>query len=83
MNLKELQFKLEKMGVPQHMYSLKGGLPNDVYCISNKVFWWDVYYSERGKKFNLKRFLKEKEACLYFFNIIISDSSLKYYLNKA
>ncbi|WP_052447551.1 hypothetical protein [Clostridium polynesiense] len=62
MNLSELEVKLKEISIPKDAYSLKGGLQNEVFCISNENGRWEVYYSERGNKAALKIFTAEKEA---------------------
>jgi hypothetical protein len=82
MNLKELQEKLIILGVKEYWYSLKGGLPSESFCISKKTLWWEIYYSERGQKSNLKKFIFEKEACMFLYNLIISSNVIMNDLNK-
>lgn len=48
------------------MYSLlKGGYPNEAFCLINTEDGWEVYYSERGQKSGYRRFSSESEACEY------------------
>ena len=77
MNKKELAEKLILEGIRTDMYSLKGGLPNEAYCIDYEYEYgkWVVYYSERGNRNGLKYFDYENDACLYFYNLISNDSS--------
>lgn len=70
MNLMQLELELKKTNIPKYSYSLKGGLPNEVFCISNETRKWEIYYSERGNKTSLKTFEFEQEACDYFFTWI-------------
>ncbi|WLD94527.1 hypothetical protein [Alkalihalobacillus sp. AL-G] len=67
MTLIELQEKLNTMKIPQNFYSLDGGLPNEAYCIGYNKGKWEVYYSERGNKTDLKKFQSENEACNFFY----------------
>ncbi|MBU6121894.1 hypothetical protein [Hymenobacter siberiensis] len=53
---------------------LNGGLPNETYTIGKTTRGWEVYYSERGQKSNLKIFTSESEACKYFWDTIGGDS---------
>ncbi len=66
MNLMELEIELKKLEIPVNSYSLKGGLPNEAFCISSDNNQWEIYYSERGNKTLLKSFQSEQEACDYF-----------------
>lgn len=45
-------------------------LPTESYCIEKKDNKWQVYYRERGSKFDIKEFNLETEACEYFYNWI-------------
>lgn len=69
MTIIELEKALEEINVPKNAYSiLTGGLPNEQLCIVYEENVWKVYYSERGRKSDLKEFNNEKDACEYFFN---------------
>ncbi len=70
MNKNELKTILLKNNVPIDCYCLKGGFPNETLVLKKKLFTWEVYYSERGKKTGLTRFKKEEDACLYFFKLL-------------
>ena len=67
MNLLELEAIFEKEKVPKDLYSLKGGLPNESFCIEKVNNQWAVYYSERGRKSDLKPFDTEEKACLHLY----------------
>ena len=70
MDRKGLDAKLEKKKVPKDAYSLAGGLPNECFCME-KGKQWEVYYSERGLKTQLKEFATEDEACEYMYNKLL------------
>ena len=67
MTLEELEKKLAKSYIPSDMYSLKGGLPNEAYCVEKKNGKWHVYYSEHGIKITINNFTDEESAanCLW------------------
>lgn len=44
--------------------------PNKSYVIFLNGKEYGVYYSERGKKRKLQKFLKESYACTYFLKLI-------------
>lgn len=67
----ELHKLLLTSNTPTDLYSLNGGLPNESFCLNKEDDVWEVYYSERGVKSQLKRFESEEEACEYFYKIII------------
>lgn len=62
---------LMQKNIPNDLYSLKGGLPNERYCLNEFNGNWEVYYSERGVKSQLKDFSNEEEACEYLYNKLI------------
>lgn len=69
MNIYELERKLKLANVPQSCYSImKGGLPNEAYCLTTENRSWIVYYSERGIRSGLTVFKNESEACTYLYN---------------
>lgn len=70
MNIIELKKIFEDENVPRELYSLKGGLPNESYCIEQVNGQWEVYYSERGSKSSLKFFDTEEKACLYLYKSV-------------
>ena len=57
--------------VSKDLYSLKDGLPNESYCFNEQNGVWEVYYSERGTKSNIKIFNCKTEACEYFYTSLI------------
>jgi hypothetical protein len=71
MNKAQLQEMLDKRNVLYDLYSLKGGLPNEAYCLNENGEHWEVYYSERGVKSQLKQFDNEEEASEYLYNKVI------------
>ena len=70
MNLRELEIKLIEEGYNRDIYECYLEYPNEAYTIHKGKRKWEVYYSERGSKSNLKTFLSEKEACEYFYQQI-------------
>jgi hypothetical protein len=73
MNLQALEQKLSAAGIKKYWYSLSGGLPSEAHCLNQTKNGWEVYYSERGLKSNLKFFKKENDACDYFYKHITSS----------
>ena len=74
MNIKKL---LKEAKIPERYYYLNTKLTGDKYsrgdilCISVNNNKWEVYYTERGSKFDVKEFDSETGACEYFFNTCI------------
>jgi hypothetical protein len=70
-NKVELQNRLISENIRSDVYSLKGGLPNEAFCLAEINGQWEVYYSERGNKTGLRTFTNEEEACQYFYNQLL------------
>lgn len=68
-NINELKEKLNTAGVKQGDYVL-GGFWDDKFSIIQNENKWEVFFSERGNKNDLKVFETEQKACEYFFNYI-------------
>ena len=58
-----------------HGWYLGGGLLDDTVTLNRTANGWEVYYSERGKKYNVRTFPTEDEACRYFLAFISRDGS--------
>jgi hypothetical protein len=71
LNKNELEQRLVNSNVPKDQYCLTGGLPNEAYCLNNEGDEWEVYYSERGVKSQLKTFESEDDACDYFYRLLL------------
>ncbi len=71
MNKNELTFKLAQAGVRSDVYCLDGGLPSEAYCLNRTPEGWEVYYSERGVKTDLRLFDKEEDACSYLYRLLM------------
>ena len=54
---------------------LNGGLLGDTITLNRTNQGWEVYFSERGQKENLRTFRTEDEACRYFLAFIASGGS--------
>ncbi len=71
MNTEMLETRLKAEGVPDDMYTLTGGLPNESYCLNEADGKWEVYYSERGQKTGLEIFDREDEACERLYKLLV------------
>ena len=58
-----------------HGWSLTGELLDDTVTLNRTVDGWEVYYSERGQKYNVRTFTAEDEACRHFLAFIARDGS--------
>ncbi len=75
MNRESLKILLEENKVPSDQYSLKGGLPNESYCLEKlEDGTWSTYYSERGGKSGIKVFLSEDDACESLLQLLLPRS---------
>lgn len=70
MTKQELIQRLNQENIPPLSYSLDDGLPNDKYCLGETYNGWEVYYSERGIKYDVKTFSSEEEACDYLYECL-------------
>ena len=67
MNRKELQERLINENIPKGAYSLTAEFPYEATCLhyNEKGKVCEVYFGERGNKFDLQYFRTEEEACDY------------------
>jgi hypothetical protein len=81
MQIDQLQDKLDLEGVSPRSYSFTDDDIGEVYRIAeiNDMLGlgWEVYYSERGNKNSLLVFRTESEACDYFLDMILPDSTTR------
>ena len=77
MNRIELREVLTAEGIRSDAYSLEGGLYEDRLCIDEQYGAWVVYYVERGKRWNERRFDTEDEACRYLLELLRQDRSAR------
>lgn len=71
MDIKKLEKMIKSKNIPSDCYSImKGGLPNETYCLTSEDDNWIVYYSEKGNRSGIKKFKNELEACQYFYEKI-------------
>ena len=74
MKRSELIKALEELNTPKGLICL-GGIPNDCFCVKrishvDKPDTWEVYYSERGKKYDSVLFDCEEDAYDHLFDIV-------------
>ena len=64
MNVFQLKEILKTEGIAERYYLLDGkGVKEDKICIELVDEEWQVYYSERGKKYSLATYANESDAC--------------------
>jgi hypothetical protein len=72
MKIIDLEPFLFKLNIPESQFSINNvEFPNEEYCIFFRKPFWEVYYSEKGNKNNLKKFKSEEEACEYFVSLVL------------
>ena len=76
MDLSELEHALIVGG--HRGWYLAGGLLDDTCTLNRTAGGWEVYYSERGKKYDVRTFGTEDEACRYFLAWMNSNGSGKH-----
>ncbi len=78
MNKKELQDKLDLLGVDSNQYSLEGELNPDSIVLLNSYNNWEVFYfDERGGKDNEKVFTSESEACEHLYQLFVESKKIE------
>jgi len=78
MNRRELKKILDEEGFNPRRYSLRGGVPDECYCLDQLPSGrWSVYGSERGEKVEERLFDTEAEACDRFLYLLRRDPSTK------
>lgn len=70
MDRKSLKKILLESNIPNDLYALDGGLPNEAFCMDFVDDMWIVYYSERGVRTQIGHFKEEGEACECLFKEI-------------
>jgi hypothetical protein len=69
----ELQRILREDDIREDAYSLHGGKPEECLCMDSVGDEWLVYYVERGKATNVRRFASEDAACIYMLEVLRSS----------
>ncbi len=73
-NIRELKRILGKNKIHRGLYSFNKNYNDMSFCLNSTSNGWEVYYCERGEKFEYHRFNTEDEACRYFLNRLISTN---------
>jgi hypothetical protein len=69
-NTEELVSRLKSAGVPQHYYCINDE-QHESLCILKEADIWRVFLSERGTRYEERKFRVETEACEYFLARIL------------
>lgn len=70
MTVAELSSRLADLGVPGDYYCLNGE-QHEALCLLVEDQRWKVFLSERGVRYEERRFATEEEACEYFLARIL------------
>lgn len=65
MNIRQLEDELQRLGIPASLYSI-GVDRDEALCLLGEEGLWQVFFSERGSRQELRKFRDEDEACQYF-----------------
>lgn len=75
MNRQSVKKALMKAGVPVDIYHLGGkGRKDQKLCIEETPRGWLVYYSERGKKFDLSVYDSKEKACRELYRRLAEEA---------
>lgn len=77
LNLIDLERRLDEMKIEKNSYSLNGELKPNALIIYKNYSKWEVFFYEKGSRFNEKIFYSENDACNYLLNYFINN--YKYY----
>ena len=73
MNKSELSQKLRDKNVPKWWYHLDVIEYNDNFSLRQTETLWEVFFGERGIKYDLKTFDTEEDACEYLYGQLMED----------
>lgn len=72
MKIAELKLKLQELGIPQNIYSLKGNISNPGTVLYKNYAKWEVInVGDKGEQKITKIFYTEEEACQFILNQFI------------
>jgi len=69
--------QLEAANVDPRFYSVFQGSSDECYCLKDTPSGFVTFYSERGKHVSEREFAAETEACEYFLQWVLHDSSVR------
>ena len=78
LTVRRLKRILDQEGINPKSYSLRGGLPDERYCLEQAGDGlWSVYGSERGHRVSERFFQTEAEACEQLLYLVRRDPSTR------
>jgi hypothetical protein len=75
-NVIQLLSKVAQRGADIQAVYTGDGSPEDRYAIVLENDLWNVYYMERGERFESKQFSTEAEACEYLLDLLNRDQTI-------
>ena len=78
MSPQEIVDPLRRHGVnPNDVFNANDDLlENDKYHLVSSGGVWQVYYSERGRKWGYRELNSESDACQYLWNLLEKDETI-------
>lgn len=83
MKIKQLEERLDEMGISKSSYSINSDLSTDTFIL-NEIYgkWEYFYFDEKGNKLGYKTFETEDEACEYLIKVCEAEIKYPPLLNK-
>ena len=75
MTVADLLKRLQARRIREDSFSIDGGLSHDKHVLGKRGAGWEVYYSERGEKFDVEEFETEAEACECILHRLLGDAA--------
>lgn len=71
MSVELLQKYLTDLGYPASSYSIgePTAVQDSIWCLANEGEQWNVFFSERGSRWDSESFNSEKVACMFMLGI--------------
>jgi hypothetical protein len=76
-NRRQLIAQLGAANVDPRFYSVLQGPLDECYCLKDSPGGFVTFYSERGERVSEREFAAEAEACEYFLQWVLHDSSVR------
>jgi hypothetical protein len=77
MSLPDLEGRLELEGVSAGAVSIDGSAKDETYCLVETPLEWQVFYSERGQRNDVRQFKLFVEAAAEFLRQVLSDPTTR------
>ena len=77
MDRADLHERLTKARVRADAFDLNGDARSEAYILGQCAEGWETFYSERGLKSGRRVFSREDEACSFFLDWVMRDSTTR------